>query len=102
MRIVHLLSSFALGTAIVAGPMLPTAFAQGTKPAAPAASGMTMAQIHDRLVADGYRDIDKIEREHDAFEVKARDKSGARVKLVVDPSTGKVLETRNKDRTGAK
>lgn len=102
MRIVHLLSSFALGTLLVAGPLMSTASAQNAQPAVPAASGMTMAQIYDRLVADGYRDIDEIERERNVFEVKARDQTGARVKLIVDPSTGKVLETRVKNRADKK
>lgn len=106
MRTTQILSALILGTGIVAGGayLLP-AFAQSEKPAATAQTattsakdGMSVGQIHDKLVAEGYRDIGKIERERDAFEVKAVDKNGARVKLYLDPQTGNAIESRQKDR----
>lgn len=105
MRTTQILSALILGTGIVAGgaSLLP-AFAQSDKPATTAQTAttsakndMSMGQIHDKLAAEGYRDITKIERERDAFEVKAVDKNGARVKLYLDPQTGNVIESRQKD-----
>lgn len=104
MRTSQILSALILGTGIVvAGASLLPAFAQSDKPAASTQSAsakndMSMGQIHDKLAAEGYRDITKIERERDAFEVKAVDKNGARVKLYLDPQTGDVIESRQKDR----
>lgn len=100
MRTSHILSALVLGAGIVAGgaSLLP-AFAQGAGSAAsvPAKNELTMGQIHDKVVAMGYQDIDEIERERNAFEVKARDKNGARVKLYLDPQTGDVIDSRRKD-----
>lgn len=100
MRTSHILSALVLGVGIVAGgaSLLP-AFAQGagTVAGAPAKNELTMGQIHDKVTAMGYQDIDKIERERNAFEVKARDKNGAKVKLYLDPQTGEVIDSSRKN-----
>lgn len=101
MRTSHLISALAIGASLLAGgAALAPAFAQTEKSAPPAAarSEMSIGQIHDKLTAAGYVNIDKIERERNAFEVKASDKSGARVKLTVDPQTGNIIEPRRQDR----
>jgi hypothetical protein len=48
--------------------------------------------IYAKLESAGYRNIEKIEREHGAYEVRATDRQGARVQLDVHPHTGAILE----------
>lgn len=57
------------------------------------ADWLTIPQLYERLEAAGYRAIDEIEREDDAYEVKATDRDGRRVEIYVDPVTGEVLKT---------
>lgn len=103
MRTSHLFAVLAIGASLLAGSAIAAPAAPASTPAANpvqnagSRSELSNAQISDKLSAAGYRDITKIEREHDAVEVKAVDKSGARVKLLVDPQTGNVLENRAKD-----
>ncbi len=99
MRTSHILSAVVLGTGFVAGAatfapaIAQSAAAQST---AQAQQGLTMGQIYDKLVAQGFRDIDEIERERDRFEVKATNAEGKRVKLDVDATSGDILDTRTK------
>ncbi len=58
---------------------------------------LSIPQVHDKLVAAGYRNIEKIERERGNYEVKATDRDGRRVKLYVNPQTGDVLDRRQRD-----
>lgn len=53
---------------------------------------LPIPQIHAKLEAAGYRNIEKIEREHGTYEVRATDQHGARVRLDVHPQTGAILE----------
>jgi len=53
---------------------------------------LPIPQIYARLEAAGYRNIEKIEREHGSYEVRATDRQGARVRLDVHPQTGAILE----------
>ena len=53
---------------------------------------LPIPQIHAKLEAAGYRNIEKIEREHGTYEVRATDQQGARVRLDVHPQTGAILE----------
>lgn len=101
MRTSHLLSALTIGASLLAGTAIAApASAQGAAPVQNAQQRreLSIAQISDKLSAAGYRNITEIEREGNAFEVKAIDKSGARVKLQVDPQTGNVLESRTKER----
>lgn len=91
-----LITTLAVSAALIAGgafvvPVL--AQSSGDKPAASAGQRLTPAQVHDKLVAAGYRAIDKIESERDRYEVKATDAEGRRVELYVDAVTAKVLKT---------
>ncbi len=77
-----------------------TPAATGNNPAAAGAATstattqwLTIAQVHNQLEAAGYRNIEKIEREHGNYEVKAT-RDGQRVKLYVHPQTGAVLDMR--------
>ncbi|MDP3082169.1 MAG: PepSY domain-containing protein [Rubrivivax sp.] len=91
-----LLTTLAVSAALVAGgAFVVPVLAQGSsdKAATSAAPRLTLAQVHDKLVAAGYRSIDKIESERDRYEVKATDAEGRRVELYVDAVTAKVLKT---------
>lgn len=76
-----------------------SAFAE-TPRTAPAAApqSLSMPQLFEKLTAQGYWNIDRIERESTSFEVIARDKSGARVKLHVDARSGEILDRREDGR----
>lgn len=96
MRIRLLVSGLALATTLAAGGAIVfPALAQSTaeKPATTAATGLNIAQIHDKLAAAGYTSIDEIERKRDDYEVKATDPEGRRVELRVDAATARVLKT---------
>lgn len=94
----RLLAATALVAALAAAGF---AFAQGSR--APAdgrlPAGMTIPQIHDRLVGQGYWNIDKIERESGSFEVRARDRNGDRVKLHLDERSGEIIDRRSESRS---
>ena len=49
---------------------------------------LPIPQIYAKLEAAGYRNIEKIEREHGTYEVRATDRQGADV----HPQTGAILE----------
>jgi hypothetical protein len=53
---------------------------------------LPIPQIYAKLETAGYRNIEKIEREHGAYDVRATDRQGARVRLDVHPQTGAILE----------
>jgi len=95
MKAKTLLSALAIATGLVAGSVLVApAIAQNAAAAAdPNAKWLSIPQIHDKLEAAGYGNIDEIERERDGYEVKATDREGKRVELEVDPLTGGVTKT---------
>ena len=93
----HVLSVIALGAGLLAGGVtFAPAIAQSaaTQSSAPAHKGLSIGQVHDKLGAQGFRDIDEIERERDRFEVKATNEQGQRVKLYVDATSGDIVDTR--------
>jgi hypothetical protein len=53
---------------------------------------LPIPQIYAKLESAGYRNIEKIEREHGAYEVRATDRQGGRVRLDVHPQTGEILD----------
>ena len=95
MKAKTLLSALAIATGLVAGSVLVApAIAQNANPAVDAnGKWLSIPQIHDKLEAAGYGNIDEIERERDGYEVKATDRDGQRVELEVDPLTGGVTKT---------
>lgn len=98
MRKSSLLAAVALSTGLIAtGALFAPAIAQNDT-AQPAATTklLTIGEVHDKLVGQGYRDIEEIDREGRGFEVKATDAQGQRVKLDVDGATGEVRDTRTK------
>lgn len=102
MRTSRLFSILAISAGLIGGTaLLSPAFAQSGTPAISyAQSDLTIAQVEVLMMAAGYGDIDKIERERNAFKVNASDKNGARVKLYVDPQTGSLLKTGLNERSG--
>jgi hypothetical protein len=58
---------------------------------------LSIPEVHARLEAAGYRNIEKIERESGSYEVKATDQTGQRIKLYVHPQTGVVIDQRQRD-----
>lgn len=94
MRIATLLSVTGLGAALVAGGVfLAPSFAQD-KPARGTGERpwLSMPQLAAKLDAAGYRNIEKIEREHGGYEARATSRDGKRVKLYLDPRTGAIHE----------
>ncbi len=55
---------------------------------------MPIPQLHDRLEAAGYGNVEEIERDHGRYEVKATDRNSQRVKLYVNPQSGEVIDQR--------
>lgn len=97
MRASSLLSAMTLSVGLAAGgAALAPAFAQAGKsaPGIEARQGMSIPQIHEKLTALGYWNIDKIERDPGAFEVRANEKNGDRVKLYLDVRTGEIIDRR--------
>lgn len=101
MRTSRLFSILAISAGLISGSaFLSPAFSQsGTPGISYAQSDLTKAQVEVIMMAAGYGSIEKIERERDAFEIKASDKNGARVKLYVDPQTGGIIKTGRKERS---
>ncbi len=91
-------SGIALSVSLIAGGLaLAPAFAQTTTKFTThreSTQGMTIPQVQKKLAALGYQNIDSIKRDRDAFEVKASDKNGARIKLHVDAQTGEIIDKR--------
>lgn len=81
MKLTPLLSTLVLGSALLA-----PAFAADQRP------WLGIPQIHEKLEAAGYRKIEKIEREHGGYEVRATDRNGARIKLYVNPQNGEISD----------
>ncbi len=94
MRTTTLVSAFALGTALVAGgASLAPVFAGDSRPASVSErQWLSIPQIHDKLVAAGYRNIEKIEREDGIYEARATHRNGERVKLYLNPQTGEIID----------
>jgi hypothetical protein len=101
--------SLVLGAGLLAGGFALAPSFAGENRAAPAAERqwLSIGQVHQKLEAAGFRNVEKIEREHGVYEARATDANGARVKLYINPQTGEVTERsarsehRKRDREGA-
>lgn len=100
MRTITLLSALTLGAGLIGGGMLlsPT-FAQNTGPAASTSGArwLSIPEVHDRLIAAGYRNVEKIEREDGTYEARATSRQGERVKLYVNPQSGEIRERHKRE-----
>lgn len=94
MRTTTILSALALGAGLVGGSVLLShTFAQEAGPASTSAPRwLSIPEVHDKLVAAGYRNIEKIEREDGTYEARATNTQGERVKLYVNPQTGEIRD----------
>ena len=85
----------AIGTLAAAGIFLTPSLAADSSTASPGErQWLSIPQVHEQLEAVGYRHIEKIEREHGGYEVRATDRHGERIKLYVNPQTGAVMNQR--------
>jgi hypothetical protein len=98
----RILPALAIGIALgAASTWVTPAFSDDKR--APAAAGpadrqwLSIPQIVDKLEAAGYRNIEKIEREHGNYEVRATNRDGRRSKLYVHPQTGEVIGHRQRE-----
>jgi len=91
MRIITIASLIAVGVFATAS------FAQDNRGAGNGErQWLSIPQVHARLEAAGYRNIEKIERDRGSYEAKAIDRNGARVKLYLNPQTGEIIDQRNR------
>ena len=90
-------SSLAIGAVLVAGSvMFAPSFAGESRDARATLSDpqwLSIGQVHDRILTAGYRNVEKIERERGMYEARATDRSGVRVKIYINPQTGEVTGT---------
>ncbi len=94
MRFFTLASSLVIAGGISAGAVLLAPSFAAENPPTPKVEPqwLSIPQVHEKLEAAGYRDIEKIERERGGYEVRATDRNGARIKLLVNPRSGEVLD----------
>lgn len=91
MKLTPLLSSLVVGSTLLVGNF---AFAGESRSAAGERQWLSIGQIHDKLEAAGYRQIEKIERERGSYEARATDRNGERIKLHLNPQTGEIIDQR--------
>ena len=97
MRTSSLVSALVLAAGLIGGGVaVGPALAQSVKTAAAAEArqAMSIPQVYEKLTALGYWNIDKIERDPSAFEVRANGANGDRLKLYVDARTGEIINSR--------
>jgi hypothetical protein len=94
MKLATMISSIALtGALALGGAALAPSFAgEHRMPAAGERQWLSIPQVHEKLAAAGYRQIEKIERERGGYEVRATDRNGERIKLYVNPQTGEIMD----------
>jgi hypothetical protein len=101
MRTTNLITATALAASLaVGGIVLAPAFGQDAKPDARAEANarLSITQVHEKVRALGYQDIDEIERDRGVYEVEAATSAGERVKLYVDAGSGEILRTKSEAR----
>ena len=98
MRTITLLSALALGAGLVGGGVLlsPSFAQEGASVSASAPRWLSIPEVYDKLVAAGYVDLEKIEREDGVYEARATNRQGERVKLYVNPQTGEIRDRSNR------
>ena len=82
----------ALALALAAGAGQAFASDDDGPAATPNGKWMTVAQITEKLTAQGY-DVRKVKVEGNGYEVYAIAKDGSRLEAELDPMTGAVLKT---------
>ncbi len=94
MKIATMISSIALaGAFTVGGAMLAPSFAgEDRTTQAGGRQWLSIPQVHEKMEAAGYRQIEKIERERGGYEARATDRQGERIKLYINPQTGEIID----------
>lgn len=87
---ISILLPFSGGMAAGAQPASAPAAAAPASRAPAAETRLSIGEIAARVEAQGYRDIEEIEREGDGYEVCAKDAQGRDVELEVNGTTGRV------------
>lgn len=83
--------------AIVLATALPALASDSRCPALqPGQQALAIGTVTEKLTAQGYKDIRKIEREGGCYEVKAVDKDGKAVKLYLNALTGEPAQVARK------
>lgn len=98
MRTTTILSAFALGVGLLVGGVVSApAFADDDRPARTSErQWLSIPQVYDKLVAAGYHNIEKIEREDEIYKARATGRDGERTKLYLNPQTGDILDRRQR------
>jgi hypothetical protein len=96
MKLSTILSFLALGSALAFGSVVLSPSFAGESRTAPAGERqwLSIPQVYEKLEAAGYRNVEKIEREHGGYEARATDRNGERLKLHVNPQTGEIMNQR--------
>jgi len=95
MRQTRNLLILAIGASLIGGgmTMLPALAADSRgAPLQAERQWLSIGDVHRKLEAAGYRNVEKIEREHGTYEARATDRNGARVKLRIHPQTGEISD----------
>jgi hypothetical protein len=101
MRTTHVIGSISLAISVALGTLAAGAVsASETRDATRVerSAGSSIPQLQEKLIALGYKDIGRIEREKDAYEVRATTNAGERVQLHVDARSGEILRTKSETR----
>ena len=72
-----------------------TGFAASAEPT-PAKNWMPIKQVIEKVEAQGFTNIESIERDHGQYEVKAINKDGVRTKLYLNSESGDILKKHEK------
>lgn len=101
MRNPTMLFSLMMGAGLLAGGFTLAPSFAGDSRSAPIVERqwLSIGQVHQKLEAAGFSNVEKIEREHGVYEARATDRNGARVKLHINPQTGEVTD-RSEGRRG--
>lgn len=59
-------------------------------------SSMNDSQVQEKVIAAGYKNIERIKAKRNAYEVDAMNDAGQRVEIYLDSSTGDVVRTKIK------
>lgn len=103
MKTSHAIFAIALSAATLGGSAFAAPAAEAdTNAATQRENWLAIPAIYDKVTAAGYLDISEIERDDDGYEVKGRNADGERVKLLVDPQSGEILDTRTKGEKSGK
>ncbi|MDT3670360.1 MAG: PepSY domain-containing protein [Aromatoleum sp.] len=93
MRTNKFMVTLTLSAGLLAGGAIASAFAAGNATGHSAVQWLTPHEVQLKVEALGYRDLTKLERENDKYEIKATNADGRLVAIDVDPVTGAVLKT---------